>query len=94
VEIGRGSSDATCPVAAIETWIKFAKIAYGPLFRRVTGLGKAAGPERLNDKEPASNRAIITKKIAEAAASEIQCSFMARLLRLAIRSATCHNNSP
>ncbi|MGB3538455.1 MAG: integrase, partial [Mesorhizobium sp.] len=29
VEIGRGSSDATCPVVALETWLKFAKIAHG-----------------------------------------------------------------
>jgi hypothetical protein len=41
VEVGRGSSDATCPVASMETWIKFAKLAHGPLFRRVTGQGKA-----------------------------------------------------
>lgn len=27
VEIGRGSSEASCPVAAIESWIRFAKIA-------------------------------------------------------------------
>jgi integrase len=53
VEIGRGSSDATCPVVAIETWIKFAKLAHGPLFRRVTGQGKSVGSERLNDKEVA-----------------------------------------
>jgi len=53
VEVGRGSADATCPVAAIETWIKFAKLAHGPLFRRVTGQGKAVGSERLNDKEVA-----------------------------------------
>ncbi|MCZ7448150.1 tyrosine-type recombinase/integrase [Rhizobium rhizogenes] len=53
VEIGRGSSDATCPVAAVETWIKFAKLAHGPLFRRVTGRGKTVGPDRLNDKEVA-----------------------------------------
>lgn len=52
-EVGSGSSDATCPVAAIETWIKFAKLAHGPLFRRVTGKGKAVGSERLNDKEVA-----------------------------------------
>lgn len=51
VEIGRGSSDATCPVATVETWIKFAKLAHGPLFRRVTGQGKSVGSERLNDKE-------------------------------------------
>ena len=53
VEIGRGSADATCPVAATENWIKFARLAYGPLFRRVTGQGKAVGPGRLNDKEVA-----------------------------------------
>jgi integrase len=53
VEIGRGSSDATCPVAALETWLKFARIAHGPLFRRVTGQGKKVGAERLNDQEVA-----------------------------------------
>jgi integrase len=53
VEVGRGSSDATCPVATTETWIKFAKLAHGPLFRRVTGQGKSVGADRLNDKEVA-----------------------------------------
>lgn len=53
VEVGRGSSDATCPIVAVETWIRFAKLAKGPLFRRVTGKGKDVGPDRLNDKEVA-----------------------------------------
>ncbi|MCO5164732.1 MAG: site-specific integrase [Mesorhizobium sp.] len=53
VEVGRGSSDATCPIVAVETWLKFARIAHGPLFRRVTGQGKAVGAERLNDQEVA-----------------------------------------
>ena len=53
VEIGRGSSDATCPVVALETWLKFARIVHGPLFRRVTGRGKAVGANRLNDQEVA-----------------------------------------
>ena len=53
MEVGRGSSDATCPVIAVETWIQFAKLAKGPLFRRVTGEGKDVGPDRLNDKEVA-----------------------------------------
>lgn len=53
VEIGRGSSDATCPVVALETWLKYARIAHGALFRRVTGQGKAVGAERLNDQEVA-----------------------------------------
>jgi len=53
VEIGRGSSDSTCPVAALETWLKLGRIAHGPLFRRVTGQGKTVGPERLRDQEVA-----------------------------------------
>ncbi|ESY89324.1 site-specific integrase [Mesorhizobium sp. LNHC229A00] len=53
VEIGRGSSDATCPVVALQIWLKLARIAHGPLFRRVTGQGKAVGSERLNDQEVA-----------------------------------------
>ena len=51
VEIGRGSSDATCPVVALETWLRLARIAHGPLFRKVTGQGKKIGAERLNDQE-------------------------------------------
>ncbi|MER9758019.1 site-specific integrase [Mesorhizobium sp. M0166] len=53
VEIGRGSSDATCPMAALQTWLKLARIGHGPLFRRVTGQGKAVGAQRLNDQEVA-----------------------------------------
>ncbi|MDQ0561192.1 integrase [Rhizobium mesoamericanum] len=53
VEIGRGSSDVTCPVVALQTWIKFAKITKGPLFSRVRGQGKDVGPDRLNDREVA-----------------------------------------
>lgn len=53
VEVGRGSSDATCPIVAVQTWLKLARIAHGPLFRRVTGQGKAVGADRLNDQEVA-----------------------------------------
>lgn len=53
VRIGRGSSPATCPVQAVELWLKFARISRGPLFRRVTGQGKDTGPMRLNDREVA-----------------------------------------
>ncbi len=53
VEIGRGSSDQSCPVLALKTWLKFARIAFGPVFRRVTGKGKAVGDDRLNDQEVA-----------------------------------------
>jgi integrase len=76
VEVGRGSADATCPIAAVETWIKFARLAHGPLFRRVTGQGKTVGSERLNDKEVAR----LVKRAAMAAGvrgdlSEIERAF-------------------
>ncbi|QTG17102.1 tyrosine-type recombinase/integrase (plasmid) [Agrobacterium tumefaciens] len=76
VEIGLGSSDATCPVLAVETWIRFARLAHGPLFRRVTGQGKTVGPDRLNDKEIAR----LVKRAALAAGvrgdlSEIERAF-------------------
>ncbi len=41
------------PVVALQTWLKLACIAHGPLFGRVTGQGKAVGAERLNDQEVA-----------------------------------------
>ena len=51
VEVGRGSSEATCPVAALELWLRFARISHGPLFRRVGGTKVAA--DRLIDKHVA-----------------------------------------
>ena len=53
VEVGRGSSDTTCPLVALKTWLRLARIAHGPLFRRVTGQGKEVGPDRLRDQEVA-----------------------------------------
>lgn len=61
VEIGRGSSPATCPVEALELWLRFARISQGPLFRRITG--GAPGPFRLNDREVAR----LVKRAAQAA---------------------------
>jgi integrase len=53
VEIGRGSGAATCPVAALEVWLKFSKISHGPIFRRVTRKGTSVATDRLNDKHVA-----------------------------------------
>lgn len=53
VEVGRGSSDPTCPVAALETWIKYGRIARGPLFRRIFKDKKTVDVERLSDKHVA-----------------------------------------
>ena len=49
IEIGRGSSDLTCPVVALQAWLRFARIADGPVFRAV-GQGKTVRSERLNDR--------------------------------------------
>ena len=53
VEIGRGSSDQTCPVHALEQWLHYAKIDFGPLFRRTSRDNKRALPARLSDKHVA-----------------------------------------
>ncbi|WP_413990739.1 tyrosine-type recombinase/integrase [Labrys okinawensis] len=53
VEVGRGASDQTCPVVALERWIRFGRIARGPLFRRIFKDNKTIDVERLSDKHVA-----------------------------------------
>jgi integrase len=53
VEVGRGSADHTCPVVALETWLRLGRIAHGPLFRRIARGGKEAGSDRLTDRHVA-----------------------------------------
>lgn len=53
VEIGRGSSEASCPVHALEAWLHFAKIDFGPVFVRTSRDGKKALETRLSDKHVA-----------------------------------------
>lgn len=53
VEIGRGSSPLTCPVAMLETWMRLGRIAHGPLFRRVARKNAGVTSERLTDKHVA-----------------------------------------
>lgn len=53
VEIGRGSSDQTCPVHALKQWLHFAKIDFGPIFVRTARDGKKALEARLSDKHVA-----------------------------------------
>jgi integrase len=60
VEIGHGSSEVTCPVAALKRWLEFARLSRGPVFRRVQG-GKV-GSERLNDRHVAR----LVKRLAAA----------------------------
>jgi len=42
VEIGRGSSNQTCPVHALSQWLHFAKINFGPIFVGTSRDGKRA----------------------------------------------------
>jgi len=53
VEIGRGSSDQTCPVHALSQWLHFARIDFGPLFVAVSRNGLKATGARLSDKHVA-----------------------------------------
>lgn len=63
VEIGRGSSDQTCPVHALEQYLHYSKIDFGPLFQRVTRDDRKATGDRLSDKHVAR---LIKKTVRDA----------------------------
>lgn len=89
VEIGRGSSDSTCPVVALQTWLKLAKIGHGPLFRRVTGQGKEVGPDRLTDQQVARlvKRAALAAGVrADLTEGEREMKFAGHSLRAGLAS--------
>ena len=50
VEVGRGSGNRTCPVHALEQWLHFGRIDFGPVFTGLTRNGTRAGGTRLNDR--------------------------------------------
>lgn len=51
--VGRRSTEQTCPVHALEQWLHFAKIDFGPLFPRTTRDNKRVLDTRLSDKHVA-----------------------------------------
>ena len=53
VEIGRGSSPLTCPVAMLETWLKLGRITRGPVFRPLARKNGGVSAARLSDKHVA-----------------------------------------
>ncbi|MHA7868000.1 MAG: tyrosine-type recombinase/integrase [Salipiger thiooxidans] len=53
VEVGRGSSDRSCPVHALEQWLHFARIDSGPVFVATSRDGTQALGRRLNDRHVA-----------------------------------------
>ena len=63
VEIGRGSSDSTCPVHALEQYLHYAKIDFGPLFQRVSRDDRKTTGDRLSDKHVAR---LIKKTVLDA----------------------------
>jgi integrase len=89
VEIGRGSSDATCPVTALQSWLNLARIGHGPLFRRVTRQGRDVGPDRLHDQEIARlvKRAALAAGVrADLSEGERQGTFAGHSLRAGLAS--------
>ena len=62
VGITRGSQAESCPVRALSAWLRAAKIADGPVFRRVTQWG-AVGQRRLH---PDAVRQILIRRAASA----------------------------
>lgn len=63
VEIGKGSTDATCPLHALEQWLHYSKISHGQIFRPVTGNHSSVKAERISDKHVAR---LIKKCVLEA----------------------------
>ena len=63
VEIGRGTSDQTCPVHALEQYLHYSKIDFGPLFQRVTRDDRKTTGDRLSDKHVAR---LIKKTVRDA----------------------------
>jgi integrase len=53
VEIGRGTSERSCPVHALEIWLKLGRIAHGPVFRRIATKNGGVDTDRLDDKHVA-----------------------------------------
>lgn len=89
VEIGRGSSDLTCPMVALELWLRLARIGHGPVFRRVTRQGKDVGPDRLNDQEVARlvKRTVVAAGVrTDLSAGERVAKFSGHSLRAGLAS--------
>lgn len=63
VEIGRGSTDQTCPVHALEQWLHYARIDFGAVFQRVSRDDRQATGDRLSDKHVAR---LIKKTVRDA----------------------------
>ncbi len=89
VEVGRGSSEQSCPVHALEQWLHFAKIDFGPIFVRTSRNGKRALEGRLNDRHVADliKRTVVDAGIrAELSEAERRALFSGHSLRAGLAS--------
>ena len=74
-------------MVALETWMKFARIARGPVFRRV--VGRKVGPERLNDRHVArlvKRLAVVAGLRADLSEAEREALFSGHSLRAGLAS--------
>ena len=100
VEIGYGSSEATCPVVALKAWMNFSRVAHGPLFRRI--VGREIGAERSERppcgaarQAPCDGLWAARRPFGEGPSGEVFRSFAARwarLVGLSSTSVTCKNS--
>ncbi len=77
----------TCPVAALETWLKFARIARGPIFRAVVGREVGSGgaqrpPRRAPGQAPGGRRRRSRRSVRRRPGREVFRAFAARRARL------------
>lgn len=63
VSIGPGLEDQTCPITALKTWLQFAGIKHGAVFRRITLDGLRVLPDRLSGQHVS----LLVKRTAMAA---------------------------
>ena len=63
VEIAPGSTEKTCPVAALKLWLHLGRIPHGPVFRRLLKTNAGVTADRLSDKHVAR----LVKRLALAA---------------------------
>lgn len=77
VEIARGSGPRTCPVMALETWLRYGRIDFGPIFVRTSRDGARPLPDRLTDRHVA--RLVKSSAVAAGLRSELSEAERAKL---------------
>lgn len=87
IEIGPKSTEAACPVVALQRWMEFARVSHGPLFRRVRDA--KVGADRLNDRHVALlvKRLVVAAGVRADLSEDREGKFSGRSLRAGLASA-------